>query len=63
MLVSLLLGIVIGVDYVRLRPEMRLGEYAFCSILDDCAYEVGVVYGCIKHGTWKPLLPVIKPKM
>jgi len=60
LLTCLLCGIVIGVDYWRLRPEMGLGWYALCSVLDDCAYELGVVWGCIKHRTWKPLLPVIK---
>jgi mycofactocin glycosyltransferase len=59
-LLCILCGIVIGVDYVRLRPEMDIGRYALCSLLDDCAYEVGVVWGCMKHGTWKPLVPVIK---
>ena len=59
-LLIILCGIVIGVDYVRLRPEMDIGRYALCSLLDDCAYEVGVVWGCMKHGTWKPLVPVIK---
>jgi len=50
---------VIGVDYRRLRPDMGLGWYALCSLLDDCAYEVGVVRGCVKHRTWKPLVPRI----
>lgn len=59
-LTSLLCGIVIGVDYRRLRPDMGLGWYALCSLLDDCAYEVGVVWGCVKHRTWKPLVPRIK---
>ncbi len=59
-LLFILCGIVIGVDYIRLRPEMDVGRYALCSLLDDCAYEVGVVWGCMKHRTWKPLLPVIK---
>jgi mycofactocin system glycosyltransferase len=54
-----LYSIVIGLDYVRLHPHMSLPEYILCSLLDDCAYEIGVVLGCIKHGTWKPLLPVI----
>ncbi|HET9919852.1 MAG TPA: hypothetical protein VFQ30_08435 [Ktedonobacteraceae bacterium] len=54
---------VIGVDYVRLRPDMGLGEYALCSFLDDCAYGVGVIQGCITHRTWKPLVPVIKRKL
>ena len=60
MLLFILCGIVIGVDYVRLKPQMDIGRYAFCSLVDDCAYEVGVVWGCIRHETWKPLVPVIK---
>ncbi len=55
----MLCGVVIGVDYRRLRPDMGLGWYALCSLLDDCAYEVGVVRGCVKHKTWKPLVPRI----
>ncbi len=62
-LLLILWGIVIGLDYVRLRPEMDVGRYALCSLLDDCAYEVGVVGGCVKHRTWKPLLPVIKARV
>jgi mycofactocin glycosyltransferase len=57
LLTSMLCGIVICVDYRRLRPDMDLGRYGLCSLLDDCAYEVGVVWGCVKHRTWKPLLP------
>lgn len=53
-------GIVIGVDYARLRPQLSVGRYALCSLLDDCAYEVGVLIGCIKQKTWKPLLPILK---
>src|SRR6266702_2623853 len=60
LLALMLMAIVVAVDYVRLRPNMSLGQYIFCSLLDDCAYEVGVVLGSIKHKTWKPLLPVIK---
>ena len=63
LLASILCGVVIGIDYWRLRPEMGLGWYALCSVLDDCAYEVGVVWGCMKHRTWKPLLPVIKKQV
>jgi mycofactocin system glycosyltransferase len=62
-LLLILCGIVIGVDYVRLKPEMDVGRYALCSLLDDCAYEVGVVWGCLKHRTWKPLVPVIKAQV
>jgi len=63
LLVLILCSIVIGVDYVRLRPAMSFSKYAICSILDDCAYEVGVVWGCIKHKTWKPLVPIIKRRL
>ncbi|HLQ10792.1 MAG TPA: mycofactocin biosynthesis glycosyltransferase MftF [Ktedonobacteraceae bacterium] len=63
LLTCILCGIVIGIDYWRLRPEMGLGWYALCSLLDDCAYEVGVVWGCVKHRTWKPLVPVVKKQL
>ncbi|HVB24623.1 MAG TPA: mycofactocin biosynthesis glycosyltransferase MftF [Ktedonobacteraceae bacterium] len=59
----ILCGIIIGVDYARLRPEMDFGRYALWSVLDDCAYEVGVVRGCIKHRTWKPLVPVVRKRI
>jgi mycofactocin glycosyltransferase len=62
LLVFMLMGIVIGVDYVRLRPDMRLGAYAWCAVLDDCAYEIGVVRGCVQHHTWKPLWPIMRKK-
>jgi hypothetical protein len=51
------------VDYVRLKPDMRFVEYMLCSLLDDCAYEVGVVRGCLKHRMWNPLVPVIKRRV
>jgi mycofactocin system glycosyltransferase len=60
LLTCLLCGIVIVVDYRRLKPDMSLGGYALCALLDDCAYEVGVIWGCVKQRTWKPLLPIIK---
>ncbi len=63
LLALLLCGIVVGVDYARLRPQMPLGRFAFYALLDDCAYEVGIALGCIKQRTWKPLLPVVKRKI
>jgi len=63
LLACLLCSVVIRVDYWRLKPDMSLGEYALCSLLDDCAYEIGVVWGCVKHRTWKPLLPLLKKKV
>jgi uncharacterized protein with PQ loop repeat len=62
LLLVILCGIVIGVDYARLRPDMRPVQFAICSLLDDCAYEVGVVLGCIKQRTWKPLVPLFRKK-
>jgi mycofactocin system glycosyltransferase len=59
-LLFILCSTVIVVDYIRLKPHMDIGRYAFCSLLDDCAYEVGVVWGCVKYRTWKPLVPIIK---
>lgn len=63
MLTCILCGIVIVVDYVRLRPDMGFGEYAFCSLLDDCAYEIGVFQGCLQHRTWKPMFPIVKRRL
>jgi mycofactocin glycosyltransferase len=60
--VFILCSIVIGVDYVRLRPRMTLGSFVLCSLLDDCAYEVGVLLGCLKQRMWKPLIPVVRTK-
>ncbi len=61
-LIAIMLCVVISVDYWRLKPSMSLVEYAFCAMLNDCAYEVGVVQGCIKHRIWKPLVPIVKNK-
>lgn len=60
LLLAILCGIVIGVDYARLRPALRFGQYALCSLLDDCAYEIGIVLGCINQRTWKPLIPIVR---
>lgn len=53
-------GIVIIVDYVRLKPNIHFGWYTLYSILEDCAYEWGVVKGCLKEKMWKPMWPIIK---
>jgi mycofactocin system glycosyltransferase len=62
LLALILCGIVIGVDYARLRPQLSPGRFALYALLDDCAYEIGVALGCIKQRTWKPLLPVVRRK-
>ena len=59
-LIAIMLCVVISVDYWRLKPSMNIAQYALCAVLNDCAYEVGVVQGCIKHKTWKPLVPIVK---
>jgi len=62
-LIAVMLCIVVAVDYVRLKPEMNIAEYALCTILSDCAYEIGIVQGCTKHRTWKPLVPILKKRI
>ncbi len=62
-LIAVMLSIVVSVDYWRLKPHMNFFEYAFCAILSDCAYEIGVLQGCIKHRTWKPLIPIIRKRL
>ncbi len=59
-LIAIMLCIVMSVDYWRLKPSMKWIEYILCAILNDCAYEVGVVQGCMNYKTWKPLVPIIK---
>lgn len=59
-LIAIVLCIVVSVDYWRLKPFMNWVEYTLCAILNDCAYEVGVVQGCMKYKTWKPLMPIIR---
>ena len=53
-------GTVISVDYIRLKPDINFGQYMFYSLLEDCAYEWGVVKGCVREKTWKPLWSIIK---
>ncbi len=62
-LIAIMLYVVMSVDYWRLKPSMNWVEYASCAILNDCAYEVGVVQGCLKYKTWKPLLPVLRRRI
>jgi len=53
-------GIVITVDYVRLKPDINFGWYMLYSLLEDCAYEWGVVKGCVREKAWTAVWPVIK---
>jgi mycofactocin system glycosyltransferase len=59
-LTLLLCAIVVSVDYVRLRPRMSLTAFALCALLDDCAYAVGVVQGCVQYRMWQPLVPMVR---
>ena len=63
LLALMLVGVVTGVDYARLRPQNEPRAVCPGAVLDDCAYEIGVVRGCIKHRTWKPLMPVVKKRI
>ncbi len=62
-LIAIMLYIMVSVDYWRLKPSMNWIEYALCAILNDCAYEIGVVQGCMKYKTWKPLVPIIRKRI
>ncbi|GAC1645829.1 MAG: hypothetical protein NVS4B12_12260 [Ktedonobacteraceae bacterium] len=62
-LIAIMLCIVTSVDYWRHKPSLNFAEYALCGILNDCAYEVGVVQGCVKYKTWKPLVPILKRRI
>ncbi|WP_297150139.1 mycofactocin biosynthesis glycosyltransferase MftF [Thermogemmatispora sp.] len=61
-LVGLLQAVVVGVDYTRLRPRLSLSAFALYSLLEDCAYALGLLLGCWRQRTWRPLLAVIKWK-
>jgi mycofactocin system glycosyltransferase len=59
---ALFSALVSGVDYLRLRPRIGLATFALYALLDDCAYQIGVVVGCLRYGTWQPLLPLVRRK-
>jgi mycofactocin system glycosyltransferase len=61
-LVGLLQAVVVGVDYARLRPRLSLPAFALYSLLEDCAYALGLLLGCWRQRTWRPLLAVIEWK-
>ena len=56
-------GIVTAVDYVRLKPDIHFGWYMLYALLENCAYEWGVMKGCMRERMWKPLWPVIKRQL
>jgi len=43
------------VDWHRLRPELSLGHHVLAQLLDDVAYQVGTLWGCLRERTLAPL--------
>ncbi|MBX5449031.1 mycofactocin biosynthesis glycosyltransferase MftF [Thermogemmatispora sp.] len=62
-LAGLLQTIVVSVDYARLGPRLSLPAFALYSLLEDCAYALGLLLGCWRRRTWQPLLAVIQWKL
>lgn len=48
-------------DWVRQRPRIDPVRYAALRLLDDAAYGAGVWAGCLRHRTWRPLVPDLTP--
>jgi mycofactocin system glycosyltransferase len=47
-------------DYFRLKPKLPLPAFAAFHLVENLSYQVGVLLGCLKHRTLRPLIPVIK---
>ena len=43
------------VDWHRLRPGLSLGHHVLAQLLDDGAYQVGTLRGCLRERTLAPL--------
>ena len=48
------------VDYLLLRPALNPVSFSAFYILENTAYQVGVVIGCFRHRTLRPLLPRVR---
>jgi mycofactocin system glycosyltransferase len=46
-----------ALDWRANRPPVDLGRYVALRLADDMAYGAGVWAGCIRRGTWSPLVP------
>ena len=46
------------VEWVRRRPDLDLLRWVGASVADDLAYGAGVWTGCLRSGSFGPLLPV-----
>lgn len=45
-----------GADYARKRPRLDPFRFVFGHILDDLANNVGLLFGCVRYRTLRPLL-------
>ena len=48
------------VEWVRRRPDLDLPRWVAASVADDLAYGAGVWTGCLRSGSFGPLLPAIR---
>jgi mycofactocin system glycosyltransferase len=46
-----------AVEWVRRRPDLGLARWVVASVADDIAYGSGVWTGCLRTGTFGPVLP------
>ncbi len=52
-----LLALPLVVEQLERRPEASPARYVGEGLLEQAAYGAGVVAGCVRHRTWRPLLP------
>jgi mycofactocin system glycosyltransferase len=48
------------VEWVRRRPDLDLPRWVVASVADDVAYGTGVWIGCLRAGTFGPLVPALR---
>ena len=48
------------VDYLLLRPALNPVSFSAFYILENIAYQLGVVIGCFRHRTIRPLVPRVR---
>ncbi len=49
-----------AVDWWRRRPDLDPGRWCLASIADDVAYGLGVWTGCLRSGSYGPLIPAVR---
>ncbi|MGF1470088.1 MAG: mycofactocin biosynthesis glycosyltransferase MftF [Sandaracinaceae bacterium] len=57
---ALALPIAPVVDHRRKRPDLGLLAFLGLTALEMAAYQAGVVWGCVKHRTLRPLWPRVR---